>query len=51
MLPDLRHEYGVVVAARSPNAPYTRGALEPGDVIYEINRTPVVTIKALREAP
>ena len=50
MLPDLRHEYGIVVAARSANAPYTGGALEPGDVIYELNHTPTVTIKALRAA-
>jgi serine protease Do len=48
MLGALRHEYGVVVAARSPNPPYSGGALAPGDVIYEVNRTPVVSIKALR---
>ncbi len=48
MLPDLRHEYGVVVAARAANAPYSGKGLEPGDVIYEINRTPTATIKALR---
>jgi serine protease Do len=49
MLPDLRHEYGIVVAARAQNPPYTGGALETGDVIYEVNREPVVTVKALRE--
>ena len=27
MLPDLRHEYGIVVAARLRNPPYTGGAL------------------------
>jgi serine protease Do len=48
MLPELRHDYGVVVAVRSPNAPFTGGTLQQGDVIYEINRTPVVTVKALR---
>jgi S1-C subfamily serine protease len=36
------------VAVRSPNPPYSGGALEPGDVIYEMNRIPVVTVKALR---
>src|SRR5580698_3822594 len=46
MLPDLRHEYGVVVAARATDAP--GAVLEPGDVIYEINKTPTVSIKALR---
>ena len=48
MLPELRHEYGIVVAARSPNPPYSGGALEVGDVIYDFNRTPVVSVKALR---
>jgi serine protease Do len=48
MLPELRHEYGIVVAARAPNPPYTGGALQVGDVIYDFNRTPIVTVKALR---
>jgi len=48
LLPELRHDYGIVVAAGSSNAPYSGPALAPGDVIYEINRTPAVTIKALR---
>jgi serine protease Do len=46
MLPDLRHDYGIVVAARAVDAP--GAVLEPGDVIYEINKTPTVSIKALR---
>jgi S1-C subfamily serine protease len=46
MLPDLRHDYGVVVAARASDAPGS--VLEPGDVIYEMNKTPTVSIKALR---
>jgi serine protease Do len=48
MLPDLRHEYGLVVAARASSAPYSGAALETGDVIYEINHTPPATIKTLR---
>jgi serine protease Do len=48
MLPELRHEYGIVVAARAPNPPYSGGALDVGDVIYEFNRTPILTVKALR---
>jgi serine protease Do len=48
MLPDLRHDYGVVVAARATDAP--GAVLEPGDVIYEINKTPTVSIAALRAA-
>ena len=47
MLPDLRHPFGVVVA-RVGSAPYSGGALETGDVIYEINGTPAVNIKELR---
>jgi serine protease Do len=46
MLPDLRHDYGIVVAARAADAP--GAVLEPGDVIYEINKTPTVSIAALR---
>ena len=49
MLPELRHQYGIVVGARTPNAPYSGGALEVGDVIYEINHTLTLTIKTLRE--
>jgi serine protease Do len=48
MLPGLRHEYGLVVAARASGAPYSGGALESGDVIYEINHTPTATVKTLR---
>ncbi len=49
MLPDLRHEYGLVVAAHSSNAPYSGGSLETGDVIYAIDRTPVTSVKFLRD--
>ena len=48
MLPDLRHEYGIVVAARASNPPYSGAALEVGDVIYQINGTPTATVQALR---
>jgi serine protease Do len=49
MLPELRHEYGIVVAARSANAPYSGASLELGDVIYEINHSPTLTVKFLRD--
>ncbi len=49
LLPTLRHEYGIVVAARASTLPYSGADLEPGDVIYEINRTPTITIKTLRD--
>lgn len=50
MLPDLRHDYGLVVAARTPVPPYSGDELEPGDVIYSIGVTPTVSIAALRDA-
>lgn len=46
LLPELRHDYGVVVAARASDSP--GAVLQPGDVIYEINKTPAVSIAALR---
>jgi serine protease Do len=49
MLPDLRHEYGLVVAARTSAAPYSGAEIESGDVIYEINTMPTLTVKGLRE--
>jgi len=50
MLPDLRHDYGLAVAARTANAPYSGGEIETGDVIYEINNMPTLSVKGLREA-
>lgn len=46
LLPELRHDFGIVVAARALDSP--GASLEPGDVIYEINKTPTVSIAALR---
>jgi serine protease Do len=50
MLPELRHEYGLVVAARTPMAPYSGAEIETGDVIYEMNRVPALTVKGVRDA-
>ena len=50
MLPDLRNDYGVVVAAGSTPADLTTGTgLQPGDVIYSVNKAPVATVEALRK--
>jgi S1-C subfamily serine protease len=49
-LQGLRRDYGIVVAARSAEAPYTGSGLRPGDVIYELNGTPAVTINAFKAA-
>jgi serine protease Do len=51
MLPDLRKTYGVIVAARTTNPPYTgSGTLAQGDVIYSVNREPIASIEALKAA-
>ena len=50
MLPGLRNDYGVVVAAGSSATDLTTGTgLQPGDVIYSVNKTPVGTVEALRK--
>jgi serine protease Do len=48
MLPDLRNSYGVVVAAGSATDLSSGTGLNPGDVIYSVNGTPVATVSALK---
>jgi S1-C subfamily serine protease len=50
MLPNLRNSYGVVVAARGGDSPYTGDSLQLGDVIYAVNTEPVSSVDALRMA-
>ena len=50
LLPDLRKKYGVVVAARAGDSPYTGDSLQLGDVIYSVNSLPVTSIDSLRTA-
>jgi serine protease Do len=50
LLEELRKPYGVVIAARAGGSPYTGDALQLGDVIYTVNRTPVTSIEALNKA-
>jgi serine protease Do len=50
LLPDLRRSIGVVVAARAGESPYSGDSLNLGDVIYEVNGTPVSSVGALRAA-
>ena len=50
MVPELRHEYGLVVAARTAMAPYSGDEIQTGDVIYEMNRNPTLSVKTLRDA-
>jgi serine protease Do len=50
LLPDIRKQYGVVVAARTDSGANADSGLQPGDIIYAINGTPVTTIDTLRSA-
>ncbi len=50
MLPELRMSFGVVVAARGSDSPYTGDSLQLGDVIYSVNTEPVSSVEALRMA-
>jgi serine protease Do len=50
LLPGLRKNYGVVVAARGGDSIYAGDDLELGDVIYAANTTPVTDVASLRKA-
>jgi serine protease Do len=50
MLPDLRKQYGIVVAARAAESDGLDVDLRPGDVIYAINNEPTSTIASLTGA-
>ena len=47
LLPGLRRGYGLVIAAESSDSPYSGESLKVGDVIYEVNHVPAVTIRAV----
>ena len=48
MLPSLRQNAGVVVAAIASDAPFRSDGLLPGDVIYAVNGRKIVSLKELR---
>jgi serine protease Do len=50
MLPDLRKQYGIVVAARAAGSEGLDVDLRPGDVIYAINNEPTSTVASLTTA-
>jgi serine protease Do len=50
LLPDLRKQYGVVVAARAAGTEGVDEDLRPGDVIYSINNQPTSTVASLTTA-
>ena len=43
----MRHSFGLVIAAESSDSPYSGESLKVGDVIYEVNHVPAVTIRAV----
>jgi len=47
LLPGMRHSYGLVIAAETSASPYSGESLRVGDVIYEVNHVPAVTIRAV----
>lgn len=49
MIPFLREESGVVVAARSSGGPPGSTGLFPGDIIHGINAQPIADLRQLRE--
>lgn len=49
MLPDLRHSFGLVVAAGGVRDLSTGTGLQVGDVVYSVNGTPVTTVPVLRK--
>jgi len=48
MLPPLRNQFGVVVAAKESEGAFIGEGPLPGDVIYSVNRTPVRSVDSLR---
>jgi serine protease Do len=50
LVPDLRKQFGIVVAARAAGAESLDVDLHPGDVIYAINTEPTSSIAALTKA-
>ena len=51
ILPQLRKKAGAVVARVTPDTPYSQqGRLQPGDVIYALNGTPIVSVDTLKTA-
>ena len=49
LLPDLRNQYGLVVAAGSTSDIESGAGLQPGDVIYSLNGVPMATVEALKK--
>jgi serine protease Do len=50
MIPDLRRQYGLIVAAKSSEGQGQFIDLQSGDIIHAVNNLPVATLAAFQEA-
>lgn len=50
LLPDLRIDSGVIVAARTPSSLLLGEGPEPGDIIHAVNTVPITDIAGLKQA-
>lgn len=50
MVAELRKPYGVVIAARAGESPYTGDPLQLGDVVFAVNGTAISSIESLNKA-
>ncbi len=50
LMPELRRQYGLIVAARSPEGQAQFIDLEPGDIIHAINNLPVSSLTSFQRA-
>jgi S1-C subfamily serine protease len=48
MIPGLRREYGLIVAAKTAGSQSQSIDLQPGDIIDAVNNSPVALLDALR---
>jgi serine protease Do len=48
LIPSLRKQYGVVIAARIADAPYWANGFKPGDVIHSLNGVLITSLSQLR---
>ena len=49
LMPDLRRQYGLIVAAKSPEGQAQFIDLQPGDIIHAVNNLPVSSLSAFQQ--
>jgi S1-C subfamily serine protease len=50
LMPELRRQYGLIVAVRSPDGQAQFIDLRQGDVIHAMNNMPAISVSSFREA-